>query len=178
MAVLASACTALQEIEPEALPEPREQGGALGVPIEHWGMSVEIQAIEAFDQSVDSFPRLKVTVRSENLSDTTQRNPLVQLWCDESQFPGEWYEGSTWEASEFVKPGHVREGEAIVGFPAKEHAPRYAVARCSNARVKVTATRRVDNQASVAVYAVGPELIDAAIDAPRGRQLPLPLGSN
>ena len=71
----AAACTSTQEVVADPLPEPREQGGALGTPVDHWGTEVNLLNIEAFDQSVSAFPRLRVTVRSENVTDIMARNP-------------------------------------------------------------------------------------------------------
>jgi hypothetical protein len=172
--LVVASCTSTQEVEAEDLPEPREQGGALGVGINHFGVDTNLLRIESFDQSVDAFPRLRVILRSENLTDQVMRNPAVELWCDESEDGGEWFLGSTWEAHALLPPAEVSEGEIIVGFPHKPESERYPVASCSNARVKVIGENTADRQQSVAVYAVEPEVIDEAIDAPRGRQLPLP----
>ena len=173
--VAAVACgTATKEVEAGDLPEPREQGGALGVGIDHFGVDVNVLRIESFDQSPDAFPRLRAIIRSENTSELMARNPAVELWCDESEEGGEWYLGSTWEAYALLPPAEVTEGEIIFGFPHKPESDRYSVASCSNARVKVIAEKTSDRQESIAVYALEPEIIDEAIDAPRGRRLPLP----
>lgn len=130
--------------------------------------------IDAFDQTPERFPRLRVAVRSENVSDRTLNNPDVQLFCDEATSGGGYHGGSTWEMNAVIKPGEFREGELYLGFPPKDSNPQYSIASCSNPRIIFTGTNWNTRQQFQARFEVPVEVIDAAIEARIGVNLPLP----
>ena len=157
------------------LPEnPPEVRGTVGTPVDLFGVDFDVLSIAEFEQSPEAFPRLRMTIRTENTTEKSLRNPDVKLWCDEATEGGEWYMGSTWEANALLPPQEVNEGEIYVGFPRKPDADRYPVPTCTNPRVVVTATDTTDRRRQVATYRIDPDLIETAIAAPRGRPLPLP----
>lgn len=144
------------------------ENGALGTVVDYFGVDGTVFALEAFDQSVDGFPRLRVTIRTQSHLEVPWENPNVAMRCDESPDPGDWYSGSTWEANGILPGGRVHEGQIIVGFPPKAGAERYPVPTCTNGAVEVTGTDPLDrDQKIITSYAVPPEMLAEAIDAPR-----------
>ena len=173
----AAACTQQKDSPGAGAPfvQPEERRGTLGETETLADVDVNVLLIESFEQSVNHFPRLKLTVRSENSSSRMLRNPDMELWCDEAEEGGEWFLGSTWEANGLLPGGGgVSEGEIFLGFPPKPDAERYPVATCTNARVKMIATNEADRSQEVVVYPVSSAIIKEAIDAPVGRAMPLP----
>jgi hypothetical protein len=176
LAAASLGCT-VQEDTPDAgaaLDPPTEERGTIGDTVELEGVDVDVLTLDSFDQSPQMFPRIRLTVRSENTTSRMVRNPDMELWCDEAEVGGEWYLGSTWEANGLLPGGGVSEGEIYLGFPPKPDADRYAVPTCTNARVKMISTNEGDRSQRVIVYPVDSEIIDEAIAAQVGRALPLP----
>ena len=140
----------------------------LGESVDYFGVNTTVLAIEHFDQSADAFPRLRVTVRSESTLPAPWVNPDVRVRCDESDDPGEWYDGSTWEANGLLPGGDVNEGRVIVGFPRKQGADLYPVPTCTNAALEVIGADPHDRRRRVvARYPLDDQLVQRAIDAPR-----------
>jgi hypothetical protein len=167
VAVAAGGCT--KEIPPRAEPDAvTHRDGTVGTAVDYYGVDATVLGIETFDQSVDGFPRLRVTMRTRNRKKVPWENPLVAVRCDEARAAGDWYRGSTWEATGILPGGRILEGQIIVGFPAKDGAPRYPVPTCTDARVEVTGTNPQDRDEKIVTsYPVTPEVVSAAIDAPR-----------
>ena len=166
-AVVAGGCTS-EIARPPAPDDVVRQVGMLGTPVDYYGVDATVLGMEAYDQSADGFPRLRVTVRSQSHLDVPWENPAVVIRCDESSLPGDWYRGSTWEANGILPGGRIHEGQIIVGFPPKENADRYPVPTCTNGDVEVTGTDPLDrDRKTVTSYAIPPDMIRTAIDAPR-----------
>ena len=170
--VLLVGCT--KEAESSTKTHVDHRTGKIGEQNDLYGIDTTVLRIEPFDQSPEGFPRLRVTVRSESTLAAPSENPDVQLRCKESTESGVWHLGSTWEPVGLLSAGTVSEGQVIVGFPHKAGAQRYPVPTCTDAHVDVVAQNPVDSSESVSVrYDVDADLIDQAIDAPRGASLPL-----
>ena len=148
--------------------------GTIGAQVNLFGIMTTVVAIDSFDQSPGGFPRLRLTMRTENTTSTIAENPNVALHCDEAKAPGDWYLGSTWEANGLLPAGTVNEGQVVIGFPAKEGTTRYPVPSCTNAVVLITGVNPRDRtQSSTVRYPVPATTIDASIAALRGPGLPL-----
>lgn len=171
---LVAGCT--KESPPNAALDsgPSVRAGVIGKPEDLFGVRVSVVRIEVFSQSPDSFPRLRVTMRSENQSSFDQQNPDVQLKCDESRDGGDWFLGSTWEPSGRLAKGVVNEGMVIVGFPHKPANPRYVVPNCTNARVQLMADEPGTFRSVIVDYPVGADISADAERQPLGPNLPLP----
>jgi hypothetical protein len=157
------------------LPRPVEVRGKLGEPVSAMGVNLTVMSIDPYTQNPGGFPRLVVGVRSENSTDQMTRNPQAELRCDEANSGGDWYNGSTWESDGLLPPGNVNEGQLYLGFPAKEGTNGdYAVPTCSDAQIVMTVTKNADLSTEVVRYAVDPKVIQLAIGADIGPNLPLP----
>lgn len=166
-------CTDEAPPDPKLDPEPVEREGAIGQPEDLFGVEVEVVAVSEFSQSVDGFPRLAVSMRSNNATLDRKRNPFVELRCEEARKGGDWFAGSTWNVNAQLAPGATHEGVLYVGFPHKEE-PRYPVARCTDARLVITGIRSADRAKVIVSVPVPAATISKAIDQPRGRPMPLP----
>jgi hypothetical protein len=169
VAVAAGGCTSGQEVPARTSPDDVvRQSGTLGTAVDYFGIDGTVFAIEPFDQSDDGFPRFRVTIRTRSHLDVPWENPDVAVRCDESPIPGDWHSGSTWEGNGIVPGGRTLEGQIILGFPPKEGAERYPVPTCTNGVVEVTGTDPLDRDRKIITsYPIAPEMIAAAIDAPR-----------
>ena len=172
--LILSSCTKEAPPDPALTAGPTIRAGVIGKPEDLFGVKVSVVRIEAFSQSPESFPRLRVTMRSENQSEFDQQNPDVQLKCDESDKGGDWFLGSTWEPSGRLAKGVVNEGMVILGFPHKPSNPRYALPNCTNARVELTANEPGTFASVVVAYPVGADIAADAERQPLGPSLPLP----
>lgn len=174
LSTLVSGCTkeAPPDADVDAKPVVRE--GVIGKSEDLFGVEVSVVRIEAFSQSPESFPRLRVTMRSENRSTFEQQNPDVQLKCDESKEGGDWFLGSTWEPSGRLAKGVVNVGLVIIGFPKKPDNERYVVPNCTNAHVQLIASKPGSFQTIVVNYPVGADIAADAERQPLGPSLPLP----
>lgn len=171
--VLAGGCTKETPDRSQGTVERRD--GVYGTPIEAFGVSVNVLGVEPFEQSPAAFPRIRATVRSENTELVATENPSVRLRCEESEVPGDWFLGSTWEPEGFLAPGAVSEGRVVLAFPPRETGSRYPVPGCSDARLELIVRNRLDRRDQVIIgYRLEPGLIRDAILAPRGPALPLP----
>ncbi len=171
---LITGCT--KEAPPDAAVDvqPVVRDGVIGKSEDLFGVEVSVVRIDAFSQSPESFPRLRVTMRSENRSAFEQQNPDVQLKCDESKDGGDWFLGSTWEPSGRLAKGVVNVGLVIIGFPHKPDNARYVVPNCTNAHVQLTASKPGSFQSLVINYPVGADIAADAERQPLGPALPLP----
>jgi len=155
----------------DAEPPPdavREITVKLGEPVDYFGITASVLAIEPFDQSADAFARFRVTMRSESNRPAPWVNPEVRVRCDESDDRGEWYKGSTWESNGILPGGEVNEGQVIVGFPRKENADLYPVPTCTNAAIQVVGVDPLDRRRSIiGSYPLDPAMVQQAIDAPQ-----------
>jgi hypothetical protein len=156
------------------LPTPTEAQGELGKTISVMGVDITMMTVDPYTQTPTGFPRLVVAVRSENTTDRMLRNPQVELQCDEAADGGEWYNGSTWEADGLLPAGNVNEGQLYLGFPSKRGAPDYPVPTCTNPQIVMTLTNDATLQQHVITYPVDLTVIQQAIEAPLGPELPLP----
>ncbi len=172
--LLTAGCSEEAPHDPTLDPEPVERDGAVGRVEDLYGVSVQVVDVTDFSQSPEAFPRLQVTMRSENTTLRRGNNPDVRLYCEEAKDGGDWYAGSTWEANRLLEPGVVDEGVIYVGFPGKEDNDRYPVPRCTSPRLVLTATQWSNRAKLIVSVAVSAETITKAIDRPRGPQLPLP----
>lgn len=171
--VLVAGCTKEAPERSEGIVERRN--GRYGTPVEAFGISVNVLAVEPFEQSPAAFPRLRATVRSENTEFVATENPSMRLRCEESEIPGDWFLGSTWEPEGYLAPGAVSEGRVVLAFPPRTTGSRYPVPGCTDARLEVIVRNRLDRRNQVIIgYEVEPEIIREAIFAPRGPALPLP----
>src|SRR5215218_5241903 len=119
--VAAGGCTTGQEVPSHTAPDDVvRQSGTLGTPVDYFGVEGTMLSMEPFDQSYDGFPRLRVTMRTQNHLKVPWEDPNVAIRCDESAERSEWYTGSTWEANGILAGGRIHEGQIIVGFPPKD----------------------------------------------------------
>jgi len=130
--------------------------------------------VAPFDQSPNGVPRIKVVMRAENLSGSVQRNPDVELLCDESTHTGDWFLGSTWEPNVVLPVNAITQGEVIVGFPMKGDNPEYAVVTCTSPKLRLTLVDAKLEVPKVVVIPIDDSVIADAIRRPRGPKLPLP----
>lgn len=164
---LSCGCKAEYRSDPP-LDATREVAGKIGEPVDYFGISATVLAIEPFDQTTDYFPRFRVTMRSESNRPAPWVNPEVRVHCDESDDRGEWYKGSTWESSGILPGGEVNEGQVIVGFPRKKGTEFYPVPTCTDAAIEVVGTDPLDRRRTLtATYPLDPVMVQQAIDAPR-----------
>ncbi len=172
---------------------PPDRDGAIGAPFEIDGIETVVLGVEAYDQSSLGFPRLRVLVRTENMSGRSSDNPEVELRCDEPSAPSDWYAGTSWEPGGAIGAAEVRQGEVIVGFPHKPAitARQYPLATCTSPILRFTpggpavlgtteaskgasgskaapAGRASTTDRSAVAVPVDPSLITAAINRPRG----------
>ena len=155
------------------LPTPTQGRGQLGSTISMMGVDVTMMSVVAYTQNPSGFPRLVVAMRSENTTDRMLRNPAAELQCDEGPDGGDWYNGSTWEADGLLPAGNVNEGQLYLGFPAKPGASGYPVPTCTNPQIVMTLTDDSTRQQHLIKFAVDPSVIQNAIQAPIGPELPL-----
>jgi len=174
LVIVASGCTKEQPGESTDARAPERRVGVIGRTESLFGVDVVVTDLTSFTQSPGSVPRLVLSIRSENRSGRDQQNPDVQLRCKESPEGGSWFSGSTWEPNGLLADGIVNEGQVIVGFPSKPENPRYVVPTCTTARVQVLATDSDTGRRIALEYAVGADVVDAAVRAPVGPGLPLP----
>ncbi len=158
----------------DPLPAPTLTRGELGTTVPLMGVHVTMMTVDPYTQTPTGFPRLVVAVRSENTTDRMLRNPKTELQCEEGAGGGEWYNGSTWEADGLLPPGNVNEGQLYLGFPAKRGAPDYPVPTCTNPQIVMTLTNDSTLQQHVVKFPVDLKVIQEAIQAPLGPELPLP----
>jgi len=150
------------------------RSGAVGVAEDFFGVSARVIDVVTFSQTPTAFPRLAVTIRSENLGTKRSQNPDVQLVCDESRTGGDWYRGSTWEPSGLLDAGTVNEGVVYVGFPSKPEDDKYSLPTCTRARLVLTGTEMSTRAKIIVDYPISADLINEAINQPQGPNLPLP----
>lgn len=119
---------------------PPDRDGAIGAPFEIDGIETVVLGVEAYDQSSLGFPRLRVLVRTENMSGRASDNPEVELRCDEPSAPSDWYAGTSWQPGGAIGAAEVRQGEVIVGFPHKPAitARQYPLATCTSPILRFT----------------------------------------
>lgn len=152
--------------------------GKVGTPVTFGGVSATVVAISKFDQSPSGTPRIKVTMRSENLIASDRHNPRLRLACDETSREGLWSVGSTWESEGLLSVNTILQGEAILSFPAKAANPNYPVAKCTNATLRMVLKDRSIGAEQLATFPVNAETITESIQAERGLKLPLPTSSS
>ncbi|MFN8052806.1 MAG: hypothetical protein U0Q22_15280 [Acidimicrobiales bacterium] len=157
---------------------PVPQPGTVGADVTYGGVTATVVDIAAFDQSPLDVPRIEVTMRAENTSSTAQRNPDVQLLCDESKKVGDWFLGSTWEPNVELPVNAITQGTVIVGFPLKGDNPEYPVVKCSNAKLRLVLVTSESTSSKVVDVPVDASVISEAIRRPRGPNLPLPLSDS
>lgn len=191
--VAAPACVSTNEVDPagnirtnDATPTttaPPPLGGTFGADITYGGVVTTVVSVAAFDQSPTGTPRIKVVMRSENISDSAQENPNLELLCDETTNTGDWYLGSTWEPNVVLPVNAVAQGEVIIGFPLKGTSPEYPVVTCTTPRLRLTVVGSRDDEStedikedvpSQYVFPLDASMIEDAIRRPRGPVLPLP----
>lgn len=166
---------------------PPDRDGAIGACFEIDGIETVVLGVEAYDQSSLGFPRLRVLVRTENMSGRASDNPEVELRpADEPSAPSDWYAGTSWQPGGAIGAAEVRQGEVIVGFP---HKPRSrpgstrlrtctspilrftpggpAVLGTTEASKGASAGRASTTDRSAVAVPVDPSLITAAINRPR-----------
>jgi hypothetical protein len=167
LVAVAAGCT--KELPSRSSPgDVQRRVGSLGTPVNMFGVETTVIGMEPFEQSVDGFPRLRVTLRTRSRLEVPWENPQVSIRCQESDEPGEWYDGSTWESQGILPGGRVLEGQIILGFPPKPEAERYPVPTCTDAAVVVTGSDPQRRQRQVvASFPIPDEMVQAAIDAPR-----------
>ena len=100
---------------------PPDRDGAIGAPFEIDGIETVVLGVEAYDQSSLGFPRLRVLVRTENMSGRASDNPEVELRCDEPSAPSDWYAGTSWEPGGAIGAAEVRQGDRRVPAQARDH---------------------------------------------------------
>ncbi len=130
--------------------------------------------ITPFERSPRDVPRIRVVMRTENVSSVLQDNPDVELLCDETSLAGDWFGGSTFEPNSTLPINAVSEGEVYVGFPLRGDSPEYPVVTCTNARLHLTVHSTTSKAPRVIDVPVPASLIDETIRRPKGPQLPLP----
>jgi hypothetical protein len=156
------------------LPAPTLTSGRLGSTTSVMGVDLTVMTIDAYTQTPTGFPRLVLAVRSDNTTDKMLRNPDAELDCDEASQGGDWYNGSTWEANGLLPAGNVNEGQLYLGFPSKPSSTDYPVPTCTNPRIVMTFTDDETLQQHVVKFPVDLTVVQEAIAAPLGPELPLP----
>ncbi|MEI2654376.1 MAG: hypothetical protein V9G12_19895 [Microthrixaceae bacterium] len=68
---------------------PVPQAGVLGQDVTYGGVVVTVVSVAPFDQSPNGTPWIKAVMRSENVSDSVQKNPNLELICDETPNTGD-----------------------------------------------------------------------------------------
>lgn len=167
VALVASGCVARQEPPADkAGPQPttRRLTAGLGEEVDLFGVKVTVFEVDPWTLA-KGFPRVVATMRSDNTNRVSTPNPDVELMCAESPTGGDWYRESTWETNGLVPTDTVTEGQLVLGFPAKPGAAKYAVAACTDAQLRITATRPVDRSRIVVTVKVDQQVIDQALDA-------------
>jgi hypothetical protein len=158
----------------DPLPAPTQARGELGKTISMMGVDITMMTVDPYTQTPTGFPRLVLAVRSENTTDRMLRNPQAELRCDEAADGGNWYNGSTWEADGLLPAGNVNEGQLYLGFPAKRGSSDYPVPTCTNPQIVMTLTNDSTLQQHMIKFPVDLSVIQEAIQAPLGLELPLP----
>ena len=171
-------CTEEAGPQPDLDPPDITRSGSIGTTEDFFGMSTKVIDVVTFSQTPTAFPRLAVTLRSENTTDRRSQNPDVQLQCDESATGGDWYRGSTWEPSGLVDAGSVNEGIVYIAFPAKPGNNKYSVPTCTGARLVVTGTDMSTRARVIVDYPISADIINEAVNQPKGPSLPLPQRTN
>jgi hypothetical protein len=174
--------------------------GTFGADVTYGGVTATVTSVDAFAQSPNAVPRVKVVMRAENLSRSVRRNPDLELLCSETTNVGDWFLGSTWEPNVVLPVNAITQGEVIIGFPHKGTNPEYPVVTCSSPQLRLTMLGATDEPttstvvgsgattgsntevnalagqqpAKVVVFPIDESVINAAIRQPRGPLLPLP----
>ena len=179
VSVTAAGCVMSDEVGGSNKPSPTTMPlapvpGALGSPVQHGGVSLDVLAIGSFDRSPEQVPRIKVTLRTENTSTAARRNPALELHCQESQLLGVWFAGSTWEPGYLLPVNEVNAGEVMLGFPPKPENPQYPVAGCTNATLVAIMGDPVGDRKLRVVYPIPASVITESLQRPVGPNLPLP----
>lgn len=177
-AVVLAGCTRIYE-EDSADSGPTSSApppiaGKPGTPVTFGGVVATVVAVADFERSPSGMPRIKVTMRSENLVASVRHNPRLRLACAESSREGAWSVGSTWESEGLLSVNSVLQGEVILAFPAKESNPNYPVAKCSDATIRMVLEDRSNGTEQLATFPVSDATITASLRAERGLKLPLP----
>ena len=179
LAAGATACVSTDEVggsnnaTPTTTTLPPE-AGAFGDDVTYGGVVATVIEVRPFDQSPNGFPRISVVMRAENVSDTVQHNPDLDLICNESAKTGDWYLGSTWEPNAVLPVNAVTQGQVIVGFPTKSDNPEYPVVACSAPKLRLTVSGVRSAVPRVVLIPVDDSVIAEALRRPRGPSLPLP----
>jgi hypothetical protein len=94
--------------------------GTIGEPAEIGDLTVTVSAI-SFDAAVSDDPpnvaRVKVDVQTENTSDEDQDPVDFNIFCDNSDESGGYYDDSTYVPTEPIPAGDALEGELFLGVP-------------------------------------------------------------
>ena len=178
LCVMGVGCTEEIGPRPDLDPPDVTRSGSIGTAEDFFGMSTRVVDVATFSQTPNGFPRLAVTLRSENTTDRRSQNPDIQLKCDESPTGGDWYRGSTWEPSGLVDAGSVNEGIVYIAFPAKPGNLRYSVPTCTGAQLMVTGTDMPTRARVIVGYPISADVINEAVNQPQGPSLPLPQRTN
>lgn len=179
LAISATGCVSTEEVGGSNNATPTTttiapEFGAFGADVSYGGVLATVVDIAPFDQSVNGFPRVKVVMRTENVSDSVQHNPDIALLCDETANVGDWFLGSTWEPNVMLPVNAVSQGDVILGFPQKAENPEYPVVSCTRPMLRLTVEGVRKDVAKVVLIPVDDAVIAEAIRRPRGPILPLP----
>ena len=163
--VSATGCVARKPAPaPITVPPPRRIVLTPGEQVEMFDTTFEVRSVAAALPHAGT-PRLAVTIRAENKGTLPVLSPDVAVTCEENRAGGDWYDDSTWETNAIIPPGVISEGVFYGGLPPKPDAPTFPLMVCTDAEVRVTATRGRERHQVIAVLAVPADVVREAIDA-------------
>lgn len=166
MAVGGATGCASREAAPTPITTPPPERVVLrtGEQVDMFDLTFEIRSVDAA-QPNGGTPRLAVTIRARNDGDIPVLSPDVAVTCEENREGGDWFDDSTWETNAIIPPGVISEGVFYGGLPPKPDAPTFPLMVCTDAEIRVVATRGVDRHQVVGTLAVPDDVVRRAIDA-------------
>ncbi len=149
---------------PITAPPPERIVLRTGEQVDMFDLSFEVRSVTAA-QPNGGTPRLAVTIRARNNGDIAVISPDVAVTCKENRDGGDWFDDSTWETNAIIPPGVISEGVFYGGLPPKPDASTFPLMVCTDAEVRVVATRGADRHQVVGTLAVPNDVVRRAIDA-------------
>jgi hypothetical protein len=113
------------------------RSGKLGTRYKFEGMQLVVTAIEASTKD-GAVPRFAITVRTENRTGRTLRNPQGVIACKNTADEGTWYAESTWMPNARLRAKTFSEGTLVLGYPSVRYGE--PVASCRRPVVRFSPT--------------------------------------
>lgn len=137
-------------------------------------VSVELRGVRPELLTPGDRPQIAVEVRSESRSPIDQANPHLELRCAGVDNVGDWLAGSTWEPNGVLRSDAVLSGEAVLGLPISDANPEYPVLDCESPTLRLVVRDQRRGDVTIVDVPVDEAVIDEALRAPTGPDLPLP----